>query len=168
MAIKSWKAKSLNGDVFLTWVFKSESVLSWLFFKLVTVFLFHFGFSFYFSNAHFENTSLGQLCFPERTRKDIHGCMGGEEEDRDRNPWQLLVAVRVTVEGNTAQGRGKTWERKRERVSHCCEEYLSPPNVRIQPLEGFLFSLHPRGQLSATGICAPLWISRTEGGCYGE
>ena len=139
---------------------KSEPCALVIIFTLFTVFLFHFGFSFYFSNAYFENTSLGQLYFPEREQEKTSLAVSGKKKKKAGiiMPWELWVAVRASHSGSknsTREGQNLRDLRERRRISPFWEEYFFPPKGGIQPLEGFMFSMHSRGQLLATVICAP-------------
>lgn len=115
--------------------FKSEPHALVIIFMLFTAVLFHFASSFHFSKVHLENTSLCSCVFLRENKKRhlwLHqgntGIIG---------PLGLLMAVRVMVEANKTQGRGKTSGRE------------------SQPLPGGAFSLDRGPVCSSTSGLSP-------------
>lgn len=67
---------------------------------------------------------------------------------------------KVTMEMNTAQGRGKTSGKESQPLLRGVPFPSQGEDCQLQPfrarsLEGFKFSLRPHDQLSPTVICAP-------------
>lgn len=91
--------------------------------EVILSFLFHFSFPFNFSKIHSENSSLAQLCLPERGQngRDIDGGI------KRKTAWNLHRAMRVTIEVNSSQG-----EPSSPRNSLCGA--LSTAALRPQPL----------------------------------
>lgn len=132
--------------------------LWWLvYFILFTVFLFHFGFS--SSKAHFENTNLVQLCFPENKTS-----MAASGKNRDH---KALRAERGS-ESHSTNEQTKTSGRESQsllRGVHFLSQWKDCllHIFRAQALEWFMSSLHLHDQLSPTVIGAPLLTSKAEG-----
>lgn len=113
--------------------FKSEPCALVIIFKLFTVFLFHSGFSFYFSNAHFENTSLGQLCFPEREQEKISMAASGEK-NRDRS---ALRAASYSESHTGSEHSPRERQNLRDRESALLGGVPFPSQQRNPALGGF-------------------------------
>ena len=161
--LNSCKVNRLNCDVLLMEFFKSEpcALLNNLFLRYSQFFYFILV-SLSILAKFILKTPVWCSCVFLRENKKRHPWLP-QDKTGIRGPWGLCLAIRVTVEVNTAHGRGKTSGTAGQPLVRGLpfpsNGGLSAPALQGSALGGF----YAHGPHSTTVICAPLWISRTEG-----